>query len=271
MTTDTSVAVGARAGIGAISGVGAHVDARTGTGIAARTGTGTDTRTDTHADTHANTTLAVPAYFHPRTDPAAWARLAALGPALRFAVMNPDSGPGTAPDPAYHPVIRAVCAAGGRLTGYVDTDYGRRPSGAVLRDVAAYRSWYGLTGVFFDQVPSAARHLAHYRRLVAGARRGGFDFVVMNPGVTPSPGFADLADVLVTFEGEWSTYGDYPVAEWIRGLPRERFCHLIHGAGPEALAAARARAAANHVGVLYATELTGSNPWAALCAELLDA
>jgi Spherulation-specific family 4 len=243
MTTDTSAAVGTRAGIGAISGI----------------------------DTCVDTAFAVPAYFHPRTDPGGWARLAALGPALSFAVMNPDSGPGTAVDSAYHPVIRAVCAAGGRLTGYVDTDYGRRPSGAVLRDVAAYRSWYGLTGVFFDQVPSAAHHLAHYRRLVAGARRVGFDFVVMNPGVTPSPGFADLADVLVTFEGEWSAYGDYPVAEWIRGLPRERFCHLIHGAGPEALAAARTRAAANHVGVLYATELTGSNPWAALCAELLDA
>lgn len=222
-------------------------------------------------------TLAVPAYFHPRTRPADWARLAALGPALEpapdpclgFAVMNPDSGPGAEPDPAYHPVISAVTSTGGRVIGYVDTAYARRPSGAVLRDLAAYRAWYGLSGVFLDQVSSGTHHLAHYRRLVAGARRIGFDLVVLNPGVTPSPGFADLADVLVTFEGEWNAYGDYLVAEWMRGYPRERFCHLIHGAGPTALADARARAAANHVGVLYATELTGTNPWAALCSELL--
>jgi len=229
----------------------------------------------------AEPTLAVPAYFHPRTEPASWARLAALGPAhadpperaagpfLGFAVMNPDSGPGPEADPAYYPEISAVTAAGSRLIGYVDTAYGRRPSGAVLRDLAAYRAWYGLTGVFFDQVSSGAHHLAHYRRLAAGARRIGYDFVVMNPGVTPSPGFAQLADVLVTFEGEWSAYSDYPVAEWMRGYPRERFCHLIHTAEPGALAAARARAVTNHVGVLYATELTGSNPWAALCSELL--
>jgi hypothetical protein len=239
-------------------------------------------------------TLAVPAYFHPRTEPESWARLAALGPSrsdgsgrdepsggpcagpgadpdppLGFAVMNPDSGPGTEPDPAYRPVISAVTASGGRVIGYADTAYGRRPSGAVLRDLAAYRAWYGLTGVFFDQVPSAAHQLAKYRRLVAGARRIGFDFVVMNPGVTPSPGFAQLADVLVTFEGEWNAYCDYLVADWMRGYPRERFCHLIHSAGPTALAEMRARAESNHVGVVYATELTGSNPWAALCSELL--
>ena len=211
---------------------------------------------------------AVPAYFHPATRPQDWARLAALGPALGFAVMNPDSGAGPDPDPAYLPVIRAVESAGGRVIGYVDTDYGRRPSGPVLREVAAYRAWYGLGGVFFDQVASGAQHLAHYRRLAAEARRLGAEFVVMNPGVLPAPEFAEVADVLVTFEGTWSAYRDYRPGESIRGHAPERFCHLIHSAGPAAFAAARAGAAANHVGLLYATELTGANPWAALSSEL---
>jgi hypothetical protein len=237
--------------------------------------------------TNAEVSIAVPAYFHPRTEPESWARLAELGPVhaaalglelgseedqphLGFAVMNPDSGPGELVEPAYHPEIAAVTAGGARVVGYVDTAYGRRPSGTVFRDLAKYRAWYGLTGVFFDQVSSGLAGLAHYRRLAAGARRIGYDFVVLNPGVTPSPGFADLADVLVTFEGNWETYCDYLVAEWMRGYPRGRFCHLIHSAGPDALAAARARAVTNHVGVLYATELTGSNPWATLCSELLS-
>ena len=154
------------------------------------------------------------------------------------------------------------------MIGYVDTGYGRRPSRPIVRELAAYRAWYGLTGVFFDQVPSAAHQVGHYRRLAAAARRIGLDFVVMNPGVIPWPGFAEVADVLVTFEGAWSAYGDYPSAESIRDHPRERFCHLIHSAGGEALATARAGAEANHIGMLYTTELTGSNPWAALCSEL---
>jgi hypothetical protein len=212
--------------------------------------------------------FAVPAYFHPVTRPGDWARLAALGPALGFAVMNPDSGVGGLADPAYPPVIRAITEAGGRVIGYVDTDYGRRPSGEVLGELAAYRAWYGLAGVFFDQVTSDEDHLGYYCGLAAESRRMGLDFVVMNPGVIPAPGFAEAADVLVTFEGTWSAYGEYPAAAAIRGYPRERFCHLIHSAGPDALALVRAGAEANHVGMIYATELTGSNPWAALCSEL---
>jgi hypothetical protein len=212
--------------------------------------------------------IAVPAYFHPVTRAADWARLAALGPALGFAVMNPNSGPGDAPDPAYHPVIRAVTGAGGRVIGYVDTDYGRRPANLVLSELAAYRAWYGLAGVFLDQVRSDEDRLGYYCGLAAEARRMGLEFVVLNPGVIPAPGFAEVADVLVTFEGTWSAYADYPAADAIRGYPRERFCHLIHGAGPDALALTRAGAQAKHVGMIYATELTGSNPWGALCSEL---
>jgi hypothetical protein len=217
------------------------------------------------------TRIAVPAYFHPATHPADWARLAALGPALGFAVMNPDSGPGLSPDPAYQPVIRAVTEAGGRLIGYVDTDYGRRPAGTVLGEMAAYRAWYGLAGVFFDQVPPDLDYLAYYCGLAAESRRMGLDFVVLNPGIVPAPEYAEVADVLVTFEGTWSAYAEQPAAASIPGHPRERFCHLVYGAGPNALARARAGAQANHVGMIYTTELTGSNPWAALCSELSGA
>jgi hypothetical protein len=210
----------------------------------------------------------VPAYFNPEWAAADWQALAALGPRLAFAVLNPDSGPGNAVDRRYLEPVAAVEAAGGSVIGYVDTGYGRRPAAQVLRDLAAYRSWYGLRGGFLDQVASGREHLAHYRRLASAARRIGLDFLALNPGVTPDPGYADLADVTVTFEGPWDAYRDHVVADWVRGRPAERFCHLVHSTPRAELASVRDGARSRHAGAVYATELTGANPWGSLSAQL---
>jgi Spherulation-specific family 4 len=210
--------------------------------------------------------LVIPAYFHPATDPAGWTALAALGPKLGFAILNPDSGPGRAVDDSYLEPIAAIRAAGGDVVGYVDTAYGRRPGSAVLRDLAKYRAWYGLRGAFLDQVPAGREHLAHYRRIIAAARRIGLDLIALNPGLTPDPGYADLADMVITFEGPWVAYRDHVVADWTRRHPPERFCHLVHSTPFAELAPVLDGAQGRHAGAVYATELTGANPWGSLSA-----
>ena len=212
------------------------------------------------------TRFAIPAYFHPADDPDGWSALAALGPELAFAILNPNSGPDHAVDSRYLEPIAAIRAAGGDVVGYVDTDYGRRPGSAVLRDLAAYRSWYGLRGGFLDQVPTGREHLAHYRRLIVAARRIGIDRIALNPGVTPAPEYADLADMVITFEGPWVAYGDHVVADWVRRHPPERFGHLVHSAPPAELASVLDGARERHAGAVYVTELTGANPWGSLSA-----
>jgi hypothetical protein len=212
--------------------------------------------------------FAVPAYFNPSWDLTGWQDLAALGPALSFAILNPDSGPGHAPDRAYHASIAAVHASGARVIGYVDTAYGRRTTTAVLHDLMRYQSWYGLRGVFLDQVSSGPDHLAQYRRIVDTARRTGFNFVAMNPGVTPDPGYAEFADVLVTFEGSWLAYRDHSSVDWTTDHPAERFCHLVHSTPPEELAAAHEAVLNRHVGGFYITEQSGANPWGSLSTQV---
>ena len=212
--------------------------------------------------------FAVPAYFNPVWDATGWQDLAALGPAVSFAILNPDSGPGRVVDTAYSEPIAAVEASGGRVIGYVDTAYGKRPSAAVLRDLVRYQSWYGLHGVFLDQVPSGRDHLAHYRRIVEAARRSGFGFFAINPGVIPDPGYVELADVVVTFEGPWLAYRDHATVDWTTDHPAERFCHLVHSTPPEELAAAQDLALERHVGAFYITEQSGANPWGSLSTQL---
>lgn len=212
--------------------------------------------------------FAVPAYFNPLWDAPGWQDLAALGSAVSFAILNPGSGPGHAVDTAYSEPIGAVHASGGRVIGYVDTAYGKRPSAAVLRDVMRYQSWYGLHGVFLDQVPSGRDHLGHYRRIVEAARCSGFDFFVINPGVIPDPGYVELADIVVTFEGPWPAYRDLAPADWTTDHPAERFCHLVHSTPLEELATAQDLARERHVGAFYVTEQSGANPWGSLSTQL---
>ena len=214
---------------------------------------------------------AVPAYFHPHWAAEDWRTLAELGPRLAFAILNPDSGPGRSRDRAYLDPVDKVQAAGGTVIGYVDTGYGKRSGLAVLRDIAAYRTWYGLRGCFLDQVPSTREQLAAYRRITIAARRLGMNRVVLNPGTAPDPGYADLADVVVTFEGPWLAYRDLVVPDWMRRHPAQRFCHLVHSTPPAELAAVRMGAPGRHAGAVYATELTGANPWERLSAQFQHA
>ena len=214
---------------------------------------------------------AVPAYFHPAWAAEDWRTLAELGPRLAFAILNPDSGPGGQVDPAYRDPVAAVQAAGSKVIGYVDTGYGRRPAADVLADLMAYHSWYGLRGGFLDQVASGPERLAHYRLIATAARGAGMDFLVFNPGVSPDPGYAGLADVVVTFEGPWLAYRDHVVADWVRGEPPERFCHLVHSTPPAELASVHGGARSRHAGAVYATELTGANPWGSLSAQFQHA
>ncbi|MFE5871939.1 spherulation-specific family 4 protein [Streptomyces roseifaciens] len=207
--------------------------------------------------------LLVPLYVHPDADPAAWAALEAAASRLHGVVLNVADGPGSRPDPAFGAVAERLRGAGVRLLGYVDTDYGRRPPRAVVGDIRRHRRWYGVDGVFLDQAAAEAAHLPHYRRLVMLARALGARTAVLNPGTHPDPGYARVADLLVTFEGTWDTYRRAAVPTWTADHPPARFCHLVYGV-PTGHAAHVARTAGDRgAGVHCAVPGEGANPWLA--------
>ena len=86
----------------------------------------------------------------------------------------------------------------------------------------------------------------------------------------PARGYAELADVIVTFEGPFADYARalQTMPPWVRALPPGRVAHLVYGASPaEAAASIRTDAQA---GYLYMTSGLPPNPWQAPSPYLDD-
>ena len=120
-------------------------------------------------------------------------------------VVNPANGAGPAADPDYRRAIGAVQAHGRRVLGYVPTTWGARSLEAAVAESDRYRRWYGVDGIFADEVASDPRELPYYRTLSRQARAAGAGLVVLNPGAVPDPGYFDIADVIVPMRGPPAT------------------------------------------------------------------
>jgi hypothetical protein len=213
--------------------------------------------------------LLVPLYEHPDDRPDDWELLISSAGRLHSVVLNPASGPGEARDARFAVVAERLRDAGVPVLGYTDTDYGRRPHADVVRDLLRHRDWYGADGAFLDQAAPDPALLGHYGRLAVAARAAGARTLVLNHGIHPDPGYADLADLLVTFEGPWDAYRDAAVPSWTADHPADRFCHLVYAVPPGAPAAALARQ--RRAAVHCAVPGTGAHPWGTLPLALRDA
>ncbi|MGW2042640.1 spherulation-specific family 4 protein [Streptomyces virginiae] len=211
--------------------------------------------------------LLVPLYEHPADRPDAWERLIRCADRLHSVVLNPDSGPGAARDERFALVAERLREAGVPVLGYVDTDYGRRPHAAVVQDLLRHRDWYATDGAFLDQVSADPELLPHYRRLTVAARAAGAHTLVLNHGAHPHPGYVELADLLVTFEGPWDAYREAAAPPpWTADHPAQRFCHLVYAVPPGEIAARLAGELAEQrgAGVHCAVPGSGPHPWGTL-------
>lgn len=205
--------------------------------------------------------LAVPSYFLPGP---AWDAAVGATPTVRYLILNPASGPGVGRDEAYAATVKRARATGVTVLGYIDTANGERDAGLVVQDIDSYRHWYGVDGIFLDQVSGFAGDVAYYRRIAGQVRTTAGLLLALNPGRYPAESYARLGDVLVTFEGTDVSYRGLLVPDWAKRYSPDRFWHLIY-ATPEArmpavLALARARGVAN----VYVTDGRMANPWKGL-------
>ncbi|KQW48237.1 hypothetical protein ASD88_25975 [Pelomonas sp. Root662] len=169
--------------------------------------------------------IIVPAYFYPSWMPEhnEWHQLtwAAQQGADVAAIMNPGNGPGAASNSDYVTSVSAFRAAGGKVLGYVYTCYGinlctsevpaTRSTSEVVADAQKYANWYGVDGVFLDEMATQPSALPFYQTVSDSLRAAhpGWD-IVGNPGVTPMAGYAALADTMMSFEGSYASFINGP-------------------------------------------------------------
>jgi Spherulation-specific family 4 len=202
-------------------------------------------------------TTLIPAYVPPH----ALVELVRASSRPRLVVINPGNGPGTEASPAYRAAVRDAQRAGARVLGYAHTTYGERPAADVVADIDRYMSWYGVNGIFLDEASPDAARLGYYASLARHVRTGAHRLVVVNPGVVPAREYFDVADVVVTFEGPYSSYESAMDAmpDWARDLPSDRVAHLVYDATRQ-----QAMATVRHphqAGYLYATSGSLPDPW----------
>jgi hypothetical protein len=204
----------------------------------------------------------VPAFF----EPPEWARAVTDGRAPAVMILNPASGPGTAPDPALLDAVRQAQAAGVRVIGYIGTNYAHLPSGQVRREVSDYRSWYRVGGIFLDQTPTeGSGQLGYYRDLGRYIRQViGGAVIWINPGTVPDRSYLSVANVVMIFEGSWASYQHLTLPAWVRGYPADRFAHTIYATPAAAVTGAARLARDRNAGYLFLTPDAGANPYGGL-------
>ncbi len=179
--------------------------------------------------------LGVPAYADPLLAPAEWAELARPGTPLHWVVLNARVGPGTPADPLYAAASGRLREAGVLVLGRLDCAFGGRGPGEVVTDARHYLDRYRVGGFYLDRAPAGREWFSECRRLTGALSAlpapGGAParHLVLGHGTHPWPGYADVADQLVTFNGRWCDYRWSETPQWTAGHPPSRFCHLVHG------------------------------------------
>jgi len=202
----------------------------------------------------------IPAYVPPN----ALIDLVAGSTRPRTIVINPASGPGQRHLPGYQRAVEAARTAGTRVLGYVPTGYANRDAAVVKADIDRYVEWYGVDGIFLDEVAHSADKVPHYQELSRYVRASGSDLVVINPGLVPARAYFELADIVVTFEGPYADYARAirEMPAWVREISSEKISHIAYAAS--SADARELDALSTGARYVYATTGVGPNPWSAL-------
>ena len=208
--------------------------------------------------------VAVPSYVYPGS---VWTQLEQATPVVGLTIINPSSGPGTSVDQNYVNQVRSSRARGISVLGYVDTTYSIRDLPLVKADIDKHFSWYGVDGIFLDQVTSSCVDplTNYYTELYRYVHAKGGS-VVLNPGTNTGECYTASSDILVTYEDLADRYGSWQPAAWESRYAPSRFWHLVIGADSARMSQAVALSRTRNVGWIFVTDDTLPNPWDTLPA-----
>ncbi|MCC6790858.1 MAG: discoidin domain-containing protein, partial [Thermomicrobiales bacterium] len=195
--------------------------------------------------------LLAPSYFYPPTG--LWDPLVDQGSGVSFIVLNPNSGVDTKHEWRYDAPLAKARAAGIRIIGYIQTDYGTRPASEVIAEMDRYREWYGVTSYFLDEADTEPESLALYKEMTDHVHAMG-GIAVLNFGFRPHPGYMAVADILIVFEDAATVYASYQLPAWIDDYPSHRFAQMIYGVTEENIDWVMTKARESNAGYIWITD-----------------
>jgi len=144
--------------------------------------------------------MMVPLYSYPGST---WDTvIASAGLVKTVAIINPNSGPGSAPDSTFKSYMTKMTNAGVEMIGYVHTSYGARSITDVKKEIDIYASEFSnVVGIFLDEAAATQDQLSYYQQLHTYIMSmPGFKYNVLNPGAATVAGYANAATQIVAFE-----------------------------------------------------------------------
>ena len=206
------------------------------------------------------TGIVVPLYTYP-TD-GSWSSLVNIKhsyPSVPIiAIINPNSGVGSSKDSNYVSGIKQLQSAGITVLGYVHTSYGSRSVRSLETEITNYKNWYGVNGIFFDEMSGSGSTLRYYTLLANFVRSAKLGMTMGNPGTTVSSNLLGVFSNLCIYENpgmpttnQISVYASHGKAG---------FSYIAYGVG-NVPSQSTVQSTTTYVGYLYITNLGGSNPY----------
>jgi len=232
----------------------------TSTNFAATTSSSSVTSsTSTSSVSQSSVGVVVPLYTYP-TD-SSWSTLILAKqtyPSVPIiAIINPNSGAGSSIDSNYVTGISDLKNPGIVVLGYVHTSYGSRDISQIETEMSEYQNWYGVDGIFFDEMSNLGSTLNYYSTLANYANSLGFTMTMGNPGTTVDSSLIGVFSNLCIYENSGmpsiSSLDSYPSSG-------DGFSYIAYGVNSlPSLSAIQSTAA--YVSYIYITDLGGSNPY----------
>lgn len=179
-----------------------------------------------------------------------------------IAILNPDDGAGTRKDNYIAGQVNALKSRGVTVVGYISTQYGGRDEGEVDTESDRYKSWYGVHGLFLDEVSDSTAKLNYYKSIRSYAQGIGIGYIVLNPGTSIPSSYLQAGTVIVDYEHSngqiyFPTAG---VGSWVRSNPG-RSAGIVYGAGAGSMQTMVDAALAKGYAWIYVTDRNEPDPF----------
>lgn len=142
-------------------------------------------------------------------------------------VVNPHNGPGTEWEAVYDRYVTVMQECHISVLGYVSTFWGAVPLNTVKDNIDKYKQFYGIDGIFLDEMSNKAENVQYYKDITAYAKSVGVKYVMGNTGTDAAPEYVGVVDNIVISEGDGAPTLSR-LGGWHVGYGKENFSYIAY-------------------------------------------